>query len=266
MINLKSKLHGAKNFILGMVTMALIFSLIMTVSAIIETKTATVTYNDIKVNIDGEETILTDLQGNAIEPVMMFDTLYVPMSPMARAFGYTSTYEGGSKTVFIKGNKATETAPASTPTIGISETTIKIDGFIEKARAVENSGAWYIHLTDVLQHWMGDKTAPDYKFSFNESTKILSISLPSPIAGGVPIRELLDKHNIKYDVSVDDVITVDMTLGSNNAKMTIDTTKDKGKVTFNGKTAEFEFKFSGGTTFVMEDSFVKALKDVGFMK
>ena len=96
------KLSGAKNFILGFLTCALIFSLVISASAWSGTKTANLVYSDVKVNIDGKPVTLTDLEGNEIEPVFINDTLYVPMSPMARAFGKKSVYEGGSKkTIFI---------------------------------------------------------------------------------------------------------------------------------------------------------------------
>ena len=90
----------AKGFILGFITCVLIFSLVMTATAL-STKTATITYNDIKVVIDGKPVTLTDLEGNKIEPILLNSTIYVPMSPMARAFGKTSTYEGSSRTLYI---------------------------------------------------------------------------------------------------------------------------------------------------------------------
>jgi len=99
--NLKTKLGGAKYFILGMLTMIVIFSLFMAVSARTGNVTKTLTYNDIKVVLDGETVNLTDLEGNIIELVLIDNTIYVPMSPLARLFGKSSTYDGKAKTLFI---------------------------------------------------------------------------------------------------------------------------------------------------------------------
>jgi len=108
--NFKTKLRGARNFIIGMLTMALIFTLVMTVTARSGNRTVTMTYNDIKVVIDGNPVTLTDLDGNAIEPVLIDNTLYVPMSPLVRALGKSSTYDGNAKTLYI-GPKPAETVP-----------------------------------------------------------------------------------------------------------------------------------------------------------
>jgi len=90
-----------KSYIAGVLTVILVISMITTVFAAARSVTATVNYRDIKVNIDGVPTTLTDLEGKAIEPILLFDTVYVPLSPVARAFGKTSTYDGKSFTVFI---------------------------------------------------------------------------------------------------------------------------------------------------------------------
>ena len=135
----KSKIRGAKNFTLGFLTCAIIFSLVMTVTAA-TTRTATLIYDGVKVNIDGKETVLTDLDGNAVEPVMIDNMLYVPMSPMARAFGKTSVYEGGNtKTIFIK----TPVYTADSTADGIKLSDMKADGtnsFRYDKEVMANSG------------------------------------------------------------------------------------------------------------------------------
>lgn len=87
--------------IFGATITLVIVLLAMQVSASVSTKNAVVTYSDIKVNIDGQPVTLTDLEGREVEPIMLFDTVYVPLSPVARAFGKASTYDDKSKTVFI---------------------------------------------------------------------------------------------------------------------------------------------------------------------
>jgi len=59
-------------------------------------------YDDIKIMLDGKETVLTDLEGIAIEPFLINNTMYVPISPLVRKFGKTSTYESSKKTLVIK--------------------------------------------------------------------------------------------------------------------------------------------------------------------
>ena len=71
-------------------------------TAMKETKTAKITYDDIKVTIDGKSTTLKDLEGRAIEPFLMNDTMYVPISPLVRQFGKSSTYDTKTKTLVIK--------------------------------------------------------------------------------------------------------------------------------------------------------------------
>ena len=96
------KKFNLKSFIAGVLITVLIMSMIPAVTSWSGTRTTTVTYRDIKVNIDGVLTPLTDLEGNEVEPVILFDTVYVPFSPVTRALGGTSTYDGKSFTVFIK--------------------------------------------------------------------------------------------------------------------------------------------------------------------
>ena len=120
MNRLKTKIRGARNFILGMITMAIIFSFVTSVGALSGRISAILVYDDIKVKIDGRETVLTDLEGNAVEPVMIDNMLYVPMSPMARAFGKKSVYEGGaSKTIVI--TSPVVTADSATEGVKLSD-------------------------------------------------------------------------------------------------------------------------------------------------
>lgn len=156
MRNFKAKVQGAKNFILGMVTMALIFAFVTSVSALVATKTATVTYNDIKVNIDGEMVTLTDVLGGTVEPILVFDTLYAPVSPLARAFGYTATYDGNAKTVFIRERKAGD----PTTTVKLSDLTPKSTenakfGRADKAR--DNEDNYHQDVMRMGFGWWGEK-------------------------------------------------------------------------------------------------------------
>jgi len=59
------------------------------------------TYRNIGVVIDGVPTTLTDLEGRTQEPFIAFDTVYVPLSAMARALGKTSQWEQSTATIYI---------------------------------------------------------------------------------------------------------------------------------------------------------------------
>ena len=107
----KAKLRTLRDMILGSIlTLAIVFAT-MQVSARV-TRTATVTTDNIKVYIDGEAVTLKDLQGKEVEPILVFDTLYAPVSPLARAFGKESTYDGNTKSVYINTPKPPELANA----------------------------------------------------------------------------------------------------------------------------------------------------------
>ena len=115
----KTTLKKLGFMILGSIlTLAIVFA-VPQVNALVATRTATVTNNDIKVNIDGVPVILTDLEGNAVEPIIVFDTLYAPVSPLARAFGKTSTYDGNANTVYI--NTSTPLPPKIGETVKLSD-------------------------------------------------------------------------------------------------------------------------------------------------
>ena len=96
----KTKFRTLRDMILGSIlTLPIVFAMPI-VSARI-TRTATVTTDNIKVYIDGEAVTLKDLQGKEVEPILVFDTLYAPVSPLARAFGKQSTYDGKAGAVHI---------------------------------------------------------------------------------------------------------------------------------------------------------------------
>ena len=119
---------------MGMVTMALIFGLIMPIGAVIETRNANVTFNDIKVVIDDIPTILTDLEGGEVEPILVFNTLYVPLSPIARALGKTSVYDSKTKTVYIGKNTSAGLTPVKLSDVNLLSTSGNTWTFSESAK------------------------------------------------------------------------------------------------------------------------------------
>jgi len=87
-----------KSIILALVTAMVLCT---TVFAAPVWKSVSIAYNNLKVNIDGVETILTDLEGRAIEPFIYDGVAYVPLSPLARALGKNAVYDGSAGTIFI---------------------------------------------------------------------------------------------------------------------------------------------------------------------
>ena len=85
------------------ITMAFLVAVILctTVFAAPIWKNVNIAYNNLKVNIDGVETILTDLEGRAIEPFIYDGVAYVPLSPLSRALGKNAQYDGAAMTIFI---------------------------------------------------------------------------------------------------------------------------------------------------------------------
>ena len=68
-------------------------------AAAYESRTVAIEYDNIKLNIDGKIVTLTDLEGRAIEPLLLFSTMYVPMSPVVRQFGKNSVYDSKNNTL-----------------------------------------------------------------------------------------------------------------------------------------------------------------------
>jgi hypothetical protein len=97
----KTKIRGARNFILGMAVMALIFAAVMTVSAQMRTMQATLLFNDIKITLDGETITPADQHGNAVEPFIIDGTVYLPVRGIANALGLGVDWDDESYTVIL---------------------------------------------------------------------------------------------------------------------------------------------------------------------
>lgn len=55
------------------------------------TKKTNVTYKNIRIFLDGKEVTLTDMEGNKQEPFIAFNTVYVPLTALAKALGKTTS-------------------------------------------------------------------------------------------------------------------------------------------------------------------------------
>ena len=101
MQQLRTKITGARNIILGMAIMALVFTAVLTVSAQARTRQATLNFNDIRITLDGAEIIPVDAQGNAVEPFIIDGVTYLPVRGIANALGLGVDWDGDTNTVIL---------------------------------------------------------------------------------------------------------------------------------------------------------------------
>jgi len=66
-------------------------------------KTITVTYNDIKLYVDGKLTTPRDGNGAVVEPFISDGTTYLPVRAVADALGKTVEWDGATQSVYIGG-------------------------------------------------------------------------------------------------------------------------------------------------------------------
>jgi hypothetical protein len=117
---IKEKIHGARNFIRGFLTCAIVFSLITGAAAASRTIQATLLYRDIKIEIDGGEIMPRDAAGNIVEPFIIDGTTYLPVRAVAEALGMEVGWDDATSTVRLiskqREHTAQEpTAPSSPP-------------------------------------------------------------------------------------------------------------------------------------------------------
>ena len=70
------------------------------------TETATLTYKDIKISIDGELIQPTDAQGNAVDPFIIDGTTYLPLRAVAGALGCDVAWDGATATITLRSGYA----------------------------------------------------------------------------------------------------------------------------------------------------------------
>ena len=88
-------------FISGMLTMALILALAITVFAAPIDKVITVVYNNIKIYVDGNRIDPKDANGNIVEPFIYNGTTYLPVRAIGEALGKDVSWDGDTQTVFL---------------------------------------------------------------------------------------------------------------------------------------------------------------------
>ena len=70
------------------------------------TETATLTYKDIKISIDGQLIQPTDAQGNAVDPFIIDGTTYLPLRAVAGALGCDVAWDGATGTITLRSGYA----------------------------------------------------------------------------------------------------------------------------------------------------------------
>lgn len=105
-----------------LVTLLLIGS-IGTAAATVGTKTAQLSYNNIKVTLDGTNVNLVDANGNPVEPFIIDGTTYLPIRAISNAFGLEVGWDGATQTVILTHPGAAQPEPKPTPTPSGTATT-----------------------------------------------------------------------------------------------------------------------------------------------
>ena len=98
-----------KDILLGAVGMALVSCMVVPVLAYSGTRNETLTYNDIKVELDGTRLTLRDGDGTVVEPFIIDGTTYLPVRAIAEALGLNVTWNGQTETVSLTTGSGTAT-------------------------------------------------------------------------------------------------------------------------------------------------------------
>lgn len=88
-----------RSFLSGVLFSALIFSLVGTAAATLGSRTLTVDYTDIKIQLDGNQVTPTDANGNVVEPFAVNGTTYLPVRAVANALGLDVNWNAATSTV-----------------------------------------------------------------------------------------------------------------------------------------------------------------------
>lgn len=103
------KIHNKKDFLLGMVTTALIGTLIVPAGAALVQKTISV-HTGVNLYIDDKKFNPCDANGNPVEPFIHNGTTYLPVRAVGEAVGKTIQWEGKTHSVYIGKHESSEPA------------------------------------------------------------------------------------------------------------------------------------------------------------
>lgn len=90
-----------KRLLTLLISVALVLSLTVVVSAAAGTKTATLIYNNVKITLDGKEVTPLDANGTPVEPFAIDGTTYLPVRAISNALGLNVGWEQATQTVVL---------------------------------------------------------------------------------------------------------------------------------------------------------------------
>ena len=118
----------------GIVIGIAIGTIIATTSAFAANRTVqkVLSYNDIKISLNGQRIVPTDANGNDVEPFIIDGTTYLPVRAVANAIGLNVDWDGNTNTVLLSKDS---TLTQSTGTVVYDKGGIKIT-----YRGIKDSG------------------------------------------------------------------------------------------------------------------------------
>lgn len=142
-------MKNRKSFFAGMLTMALLFSLVVSASAVYANVTKTLSYQDIKVTLNGERLDLRDANGKAVDPFIIDGTTYLPVRAVSESLGLDVEWNKNEKTVVLSGDISDSSDV--TPLLGF---------YMSMENASENLQSTYIDFTTPSKRSLFANTAP----------------------------------------------------------------------------------------------------------
>ncbi|MCL2388193.1 MAG: copper amine oxidase N-terminal domain-containing protein [Defluviitaleaceae bacterium] len=90
-----------KGYVAGVITTILLIAFATSAYAAARTQSISVTYNNIRLVINGTHVIPRDAQGNVVEPFIFGGTTFLPVRAVAEALGEEVRWDGNTQTVYV---------------------------------------------------------------------------------------------------------------------------------------------------------------------
>lgn len=114
--------HNAKMFLSGMLVMALLVAMTLSVFSASQTKTIEISYGDISIVVDGKQIEPKDGAGNPVAPFISDGTTYLPVRAVANALGKEVSWDAATKTVYLgKASAAGEFSRSNPAPVGTAQ-------------------------------------------------------------------------------------------------------------------------------------------------
>ncbi len=162
-----------KTLIVGMIIGAL---LVPTVFATVGTVTKELSYNDIKITLNGKEVKPTDSDGNYVEPFIIDGTTYLPVRGVANALDLGVEWDGVTNTVKLS-NEESESESATGGKLKVGEVILNESGVkvtLNEIEAGKNIDTYYFlveNTTDAIASFSaGDMSVNGFMIDSGMST------------------------------------------------------------------------------------------------